>query len=80
MLFLGICFLISAGQSLYSPSSNVVDLTESNFDKLVTQSDDVWIVEFYAPWCGHCQQFVGEYSKAGAALKVSFLVIFCGSY
>lgn len=47
-----------------------MDLTETNFDRLVTQSDQVWVVEFFAPWCGHCQQFVGEYSKAAKALKV----------
>ncbi|PSN48252.1 Protein disulfide-isomerase A6 [Blattella germanica] len=55
--------------SLYPSSSDVVDLTPANFDRLVTQSDAVWIVEFYAPWCGHCQQFVPEYSKAATALK-----------
>jgi protein disulfide-isomerase A6 len=30
-------------------------LTESNFKKLVLQSDDMWLVEFFAPWCGHCK-------------------------
>lgn len=61
--------------ALYDSRSEVIDLTEGNFDRLVTQSDEVWIVEFFAPWCGHCQQFVGEYSKAAKALKV-ILVIF----
>ncbi|RZF34960.1 hypothetical protein LSTR_LSTR010052 [Laodelphax striatellus] len=54
---------------LYPSSSDVIDLTEANFDRLVTQSDAIWIVEFYAPWCGHCQQFVPQYSKAATALK-----------
>ena len=48
----------------------MVDLNPANFDRLVIQSDAVWIVEFFAPWCGHCQQFVPEYSKAATALKV----------
>lgn len=55
--------------ALYPSSSDVIDLDESNFDKLVTKSDDIWIVEFFAPWCGHCQQFAPEYSKAATALK-----------
>jgi protein disulfide-isomerase A6 len=56
--------------ALYESNSDVIELTESNFDRLVTQSDDVWVVEFYAPWCGHCQSFAPEYSKAAKALKV----------
>uniref|UniRef100_A0A1B6M5T9 Protein disulfide-isomerase A6 homolog n=2 Tax=Graphocephala atropunctata TaxID=36148 RepID=A0A1B6M5T9_9HEMI len=66
---LGVLFLSVGSLALYDSGSDVVDLTESNFDRLVTQSDQVWVVEFYAPWCGHCQQFVGEYSKAAKALK-----------
>jgi len=34
---------------------DVIELTESNFKKLVLQSDDMWLVEFFAPWCGHCK-------------------------
>ena len=36
-------------------TSDVVDLTDSNFVQLVLQSEDSWLVEFFAPWCGHCQ-------------------------
>lgn len=66
----GVCFLVYSVSGLYPSNSDVVDLTDSNFDKHVTQSDSVWVVEFYAPWCGHCQQFVGEFSKAATGLKV----------
>lgn len=66
---LGICLLVYSVSGLYPSNSDVIDLTESNFDKLVTQSDSIWVVEFYAPWCGHCQQFVGEFSKAATGLK-----------
>lgn len=31
-------------------ASTSVDLTTANFDKLVIQSDDIWLVEFFAPW------------------------------
>ena len=30
--------------------NDVVELTDSNFDELVLQSEDLWLVEFYAPW------------------------------
>lgn len=55
--------------ALYPSSSNVVDLTASNFDRLVIDSEEIWIVEFFAPWCGHCQQLVPEYTKVSNALK-----------
>ncbi|XP_055710332.1 protein disulfide-isomerase A6 homolog [Phlebotomus papatasi] len=55
--------------ALYPSSSDVVDLTPANFDRLVLQGDSVWIVEFYAPWCGHCKNLVPEYQKVATALK-----------
>jgi protein disulfide-isomerase A6 len=62
--------LLADSLALYPSSSSVIELTPSNFDKLVIKSDEVWIVEFFAPWCGHCQALVPEYTKAAAALKV----------
>ncbi|RZC42809.1 protein disulfide-isomerase A6 [Asbolus verrucosus] len=61
--------LASSSWALYPSSSNVVELTPNNFDKLVIRGDEIWIVEFFAPWCGHCQALVPEYIKAAAALK-----------
>uniref|UniRef100_A0A914NR75 Protein disulfide-isomerase n=1 Tax=Meloidogyne incognita TaxID=6306 RepID=A0A914NR75_MELIC len=41
----------------YNSADDVVELTAGNFHKLVLDDDAIWIVEFYAPWCGHCQVF-----------------------
>jgi protein disulfide-isomerase A6 len=36
--------------SLYTPGDGVFDLTQHNFQDKVINSEDVWLVEFYAPW------------------------------
>lgn len=55
--------------ALYSGNSEVKVLTQNNFNKEVVNSVELWIVEFYAPWCGHCQRLTPEWEKAAKALK-----------
>lgn len=64
-----VAFLAASCSALYSSSFEVVKLTPSNFDRLVTQSDSIWIVQFFAPWCGHCKNLVPSYTLAAKALK-----------
>ncbi|XP_027896345.1 protein disulfide-isomerase A6 isoform X1 [Xiphophorus couchianus] len=63
------CSLVLSVQAMYSSSDDVVELTPSNFNREVIQSDSLWLVEFYAPWCGHCQSLAPEWKKAATALK-----------
>ena len=44
-------------------------LTDENFEKEVLGSKDLWLVEFFAPWCGHCQQLAPEFAKAATELE-----------
>ncbi|KAF6159167.1 hypothetical protein GIB67_032784 [Kingdonia uniflora] len=50
------------------PSASV-ELNSHNFDELVIKSKELWIVEFFAPWCGHCKKLAPEWNKAANNLK-----------
>ena len=50
--------------------SAVIELTDSNFNNKVLESDELWLVEFYAPWCGHCKNLKPEWEEAAKRLKV----------
>uniref|UniRef100_A0A7S4G9E6 protein disulfide-isomerase n=1 Tax=Eutreptiella gymnastica TaxID=73025 RepID=A0A7S4G9E6_9EUGL len=55
-------------------SSDVVILNEKNFDDVISQEEHM-LVEFYAPWCGHCQSLEPEYDKAAEELKAKGIKI-----
>jgi len=56
-----------------TPTANVI-LTTDTFDATVMESKDLWMVEFFAPWCGHCKTLAPEWAKASLELedKVKF--------
>ena len=44
----------------YIPSV-VREINTMELYKKVLKSKNVWLVDFYAPWCGHCQTFAPEF-------------------
>ena len=61
-LLLGACF------AFYDDNGPVINLTNANFKTEVLDTDDIWLVEFYAPWCGHCKNLKPEWEKAAKGL------------
>ena len=62
-IFILFTFLTLLSAGLYDSSSPVTKLDSANFQSLVLSSPSLWFIEFYAPWCGHCQRLVPEWEK-----------------
>ncbi|TID17385.1 putative pdi related protein a protein [Venturia nashicola] len=61
-------FSLPVNAGLYTKNSAVLQVTSKNYDSLITKSNHTSIVEFYAPWCGHCQNLKPAYEKAAKNL------------
>ena len=58
----------------YANASGAVVLTVKNFDEEVLNSNTLWIVEFYAPWCGHCKHLAPIYDAAADKVEAKGLM------
>eukprot|EP01006_Ploeotia_vitrea_P047018 TRINITY_DN67080_c6_g11_i2.p1 TRINITY_DN67080_c6_g11~~TRINITY_DN67080_c6_g11_i2.p1 ORF type:complete len:951 (-),score=276.40 TRINITY_DN67080_c6_g11_i2:310-3135(-) len=57
------------------PNSDVVVLTKKNWDEIVKDNTKDVLVEFYAPWCGHCKNLAPTYEEVATAVKGKPIVI-----
>lgn len=46
-----------------------------NFDEIVTNNNQDTLIEFYAPWCGHCKKLTPIYDELGEKVNLSNYII-----
>ncbi|EGZ21025.1 hypothetical protein PHYSODRAFT_354354 [Phytophthora sojae] len=72
--FLCVALLALLGAlQLVAADSNVIVLTNADFEHKTQAGSGAttgdWLVEFYAPWCGHCKKLAPIYEKVADELK-----------
>jgi len=79
LLFLLCGLLISSAQNFYEDVDFVHQISTEDFSDVILKSPSIWVLEFYAPWCGHCKNFQSDFTLAAENLKglVSFGAVNC---
>ncbi|KAG6000039.1 hypothetical protein E4U21_005997 [Claviceps maximensis] len=60
---------LPGAHAMYTKKSPVLQLNAKTYNTLIAQSNHTSIVEFYAPWCGHCKNLKPAYEKAAKNLE-----------
>ncbi|CAK9801534.1 Protein disulfide-isomerase [Anthophora quadrimaculata] len=67
LIFSVLCFFASTLAKIET-EDEVLVLTEDNIKEAIEQNDYL-LIEFYAPWCGHCKALAPEFAKAAKKLQ-----------
>ena len=47
----------------------MIEVVGKNFNQVVMDDSKNVLIEFYAPWCGHCKSLIPVYNELGAFYK-----------
>ena len=65
LLFVALAALACAE---FAEEDNVLVLTDATLDRAL-ETYPYLLVEFYAPWCGHCKALEPEWNQAATQMK-----------
>lgn len=69
LLFCSASFILAASpDNFYNDDKNIIEATSRSFDRIVHRSNYTSLVEFYAPWCGHCKNLAPTMKKVAKKL------------
>jgi len=82
-LVITLLILPLATPSLYSSKDQVVILNADNFHSTLEGRQHAWMVEFYASWCGYCQNLSPTFKELASEMAswrdvIQVAVIDCG--
>lgn len=67
-----------ASAEFYPASSGVINMDSAGYEAMMA-SEEPYFVEFYAPWCPHCQGLKSDWSQVAKTLtnKVKVAAVDC---
>ncbi|KAJ1565207.1 protein disulfide-isomerase precursor, partial [Nowakowskiella sp. JEL0078] len=74
LLAIAFTSFVAASETSPDTNSDVVVLTTESFPAFIAK-ENLSLIEFYAPWCGHCKALAPEYEIAATTLKESKIPI-----
>lgn len=59
--------MVSSEAPMFKEEGNVIVIEDDNYEEVVAAYPKL-LIEFYAPWCGHCKSLAPEYESAATTL------------